>query len=270
MSNIKIYCIISIVIYIKTNIQLREYNTLKKYLKLIAANLCIVITAVVLYSPGLLCLRPGDESIFRAGMSIIAALALIAAFFAVNLCLLKEPSQKPVLAEDVLDLDNAKDILREYGSSRYLKSMANTASEQLDRILKSRQRLSGILEQKFTKGTMSWDKFNHVVLSAEASALQNVVSMANRMQLFDEKEYTRLQHYREDNIPDDIQEQQLLLYQKNFDDIKSMIALNENILLKLNTLTMEVSSASNEKNTDLNDDLLKEIEKLIGETKYYQ
>ena len=243
---------------------------MKKYLKLIAANLCIVVAAVILYSPGLLYLRVTDYSIFRAGMSIIALLALISIFFAVNIRFLKEPSQRPVLPEDVQNLENAKEILKYYNSSKFLKSMASTASEQVDRIFKCRTRLSAILEQKFTKGTMSWDKFNNVVVSAESSAIKNVVSMANRMQLFDEKEFIKLQNYREDNIPDDIQEEQLRLYEKNFEDIKNMIALNEKILLKLNTLTMEVSSSSNEKNADLNDDLLKEIEKLIGETKYYQ
>lgn len=203
-------------------------------------------------------------------MSIIAALILIGLFFGINIKMLKEPTQRPVLPEDIVGLDEAKDILKSYNSSKYLKGMAATASEQVDRILKCRMRLSGILDQKFTKGTMSWDKFNNAALSAENSAIKNVVAMTNRMQLFDDKEYARLQHYREDNIPDDIQEEQLLLYKKNFDDIKSMIALNEKILLKLNTLTMELSSSSSEKNADLNDDLLKEIEKLISETKYYQ
>lgn len=243
---------------------------MKKYLNLIAANLGIVVAAVFLYSPGLLCLRITDYSIFRAGMSIIAALALVSAFFLVNIKFLKTPAQRPVLPEDVVDLENAKDILKSCGSSKYLRGMAATAAEQADRILKCRTRLSGILEQKFTRGTMSWDKFNNVVLAAETSAIQNIAAMAGRMQLFDEREYARLQHYREDDIPDDIQEQQLLLFQKNFDDILAMISLNEKILLKLNTLTMEISSSSSEKSMDLNDDLLNEIEKLIGETKYYQ
>ncbi len=243
---------------------------MKKYIKLIVANLCIVVAAVILYSPGLLCLRITDYSIFRAGMSVIGLLALISGFFFVNISFLKKPQQKPVLTEDVLDLEKAKDILKSCGGSKYLKSMAVTACEQVDRILRSRERLSGILEQKFVKGTMSWDKFHGVVLAAEDSAMKNVVAMANRMQLFDEKEYIRLQNYREDNIPDDIQEEQLHLYQKNFEDMKALIALNEKILLKMNSLTMEVSSSSNEKEENRNGDLLKEIEKLIDETKYYQ
>lgn len=243
---------------------------MKKYIKLITANLCIAAAAVILYSPGLLCLRITDASIFRAGMSVIGLLGLISLFFLINVRLLRKPQQQPVLAEDILDLEQTKDILKKYGESRYLKNIAATACEQVDRIIRSRERLSGILEQKFVKGTMSWDKFNSVALAAEASAMKNIVAMANRMQLFDEKEYTRLLHYREDNIPDDIQEEQRQLYQKNFENMNALIGLNEKILLKLNSLTMEVSAASNEEEAGRNENLLKEIEKLIEETKYYQ
>ena len=243
---------------------------MNKYIKLIAANLCIAILAVILYSPGLICLRISDYSIFRAGMSIIAALALIGAFFFINLRLLKEPDPKPVTLKDVPDLDRAKDILKSHWDSKYFGSMARTASEQLDRIFKCRRRLSDLLDQKFTKGTMSWDKFNSVAEAAETAAIKNVVAMANRMRLFDEKEYARLQHYREDDIPDDIQEEQLKLYQKNSDNVRSTISLNEKILLKLDALAMEVSSSASGEDADLNNDLLNEIGKLIDETKYYQ
>lgn len=243
---------------------------MKKIIKLIIVNLGIAATAVILYSPGLVALRLSDYSIFRAGMSIIAALALTAVFFLANIKLLKGPDQSPVTPEDITDLEKAKDILRDHLGGRYFGSMARTASEQLDRIFKCRQRLSGILEQKFSRGSMSWDKFDSVAMAAETSAIKNVVAMANRMRLFDEKEYARLQHYREDDIPDDIQEEQLRLYQKNFDNIRSTIALNEKILLKLDALTMEISSLTSGDDASLNHELIHEIEKLIDETKYYQ
>ncbi|MCI8640112.1 MAG: hypothetical protein HFG41_13490 [Coprococcus sp.] len=242
----------------------------KKILKLAAVNLAIVIVAVILYSPGLVCLRITDYSIFRAGMSVIAALALVGLFFAANIYILKEPKKKPIEIEKITDLDKAKSILKSYGNSRFFGNFSRTASGQLDRILKCRNRLSGILEQKFAEGTMSWDKFNSVALAAESSAIRNVVAMANRMQLFDEAEYAKLQHYREDDIPDDIQEEQIRLYQKNFDAVKSTIALNEKILLKLDALSMELATSEAGSNEELNSDLLGEIEKLIDETKYYQ
>ena len=241
---------------------------MNKYLKLIAANLCIVVAAVLLYSPGLVDLRISDYSIFRAGMSIIAALFLIFLFFLINIRLLKEPERKPVTLEDVPDLEKAKAILRAHCGSRYFGSMARTASEQLDRIVSCRQRLSDILDQRFTKGTISWDKFESAAEAAEASAIKNVVSMANRMRLFDEKEYARLQHYQEDDIPDEIQKEQLGLYQKNFEHIRAAIALNEKILLKLDALAMEISSSDD--GADLDHALIGELERLIDETKYYQ
>lgn len=242
---------------------------MKRYLKLAAADLCIAASAVVLYSPGLVNLRLSDYSIFRAGMSIIAAVILITLFFVINIRLLKEPEQKPIMLEDVPDLERAKDILQDYCKGRYFGSLAKTASEQLDRILKCRQRLSVILEQKFTRGTMSWDKFNSTVSAAESSAIKNVVAMANRMCIFDKKEYARLQNYREDDIPDDIQEEQLRLYQKNLEAIRWTIALNEKILLKLDALAMEISSSAFRSDADWNHELVSEIERLIEETRYY-
>ena len=242
---------------------------MKRYLKLAAADLCIAASAVVLYSPGLVNLRLSDYSIFRAGMSIIAAVILITLFFVINIRLLKEPEQKPIMLEDVPDLERAKDILQDYCKGRYFGSLAKTASEQLDRILKCRQRLSVILEQKFTRGTMSWDKFNSTVSAAESSAIKNVVAMANRMCVFDEKEYARLQNYREDDIPDDIQEEQLRLYQKNLEAIRWTIALNEKILLKLDALAMEISSSASRSDADWNHELVSEIERLTEETRYY-
>lgn len=242
---------------------------MKRYLKLAAADLCIAASAVVLYSPGLVNLRLSDYSIFRAGMSIIAAVILITLFFVINIRLLKEPEQKPIMLEDVPDLERAKDILQDYCKGRYFGSLAKTASEQLDRILKCRQRLSVILEQKFTRGTMSWDKFNSTVSAAESSAIKNVVAMANRMCIFDEKEYARLQNYREDDIPDDIQEEQLRLYQKNLEAIRWTIALNEKILLKLDALAMELSSSASRSDADWNHELVSEIERLTEETRYY-
>ncbi|MCI9100909.1 MAG: hypothetical protein HFH58_13870 [Lachnospiraceae bacterium] len=242
---------------------------MKRYLKLAAADLCIAASAVVLYSPGLVNLRLSDYSIFRAGMSIIAAVILITLFFVINIRLLKEPEQKPIMLEDVPDLERAKDILQDYCKGRYFGSLAKTASEQLDRILKCRQRLSVILEQKFTRGTMSWDKFNSTVSAAESSAIKNVVAMANRMCVFDEKEYAKLQNYREDDIPDDIQEEQLRLYQKNLEAIRWTIALNEKILLKLDALAMELSSSASRSDADWNHELVSEIERLTEETRYY-
>ncbi len=243
---------------------------MKKYIKLIAADVAIAVIAIILYSPGLVNLRPGDASIFRAGMSIIAGLALAGSFFFINLRVLFKPKPALVGADEVSSLDKAKSILGGHVDSKYFGSYAKTASGQLDRILKSQKKLSDLLDRKFTKGTMSYDKFFAIVKDAENSTIKNVVVMANRMSIFDEEEYNRLQHYKEDDIPDDIQEEQLKLYKDNFDAVKSVIALNEKLLLKLDALAIELSSFEVSETQEMNSDILVEIEKLIEETKYYQ
>ena len=203
-------------------------------------------------------------------MSIIAGLALVAGFLFVNIRSLSKPRQTLVSKDEVTSLEDAKAILSRHLDSRYFGSIAKTAVGQLERVIKSRQKLSDLLERKFTVGTMSWEKFYSIVKAAEDSAIKNVVTMANRMSIFDENEYTRLQHYKEDDIPDDIQEEQLKLYQDNYNAVKSVIALNEKILLKLDALAIELSSFEINENEEMNSEILDEIEKLIEETKYYQ
>ena len=60
------------------------------------------------------------------------------------------------------------------------------------------------------------------------------------------------------------------LYQDNYESVKSVIALNERILLKLDALAIELSSFETSENEEMNSEILVEIEKLIEETKYYQ
>lgn len=242
---------------------------MKKYMKIFGINVGIGAVAIVLYSPGLLALRVTDYSIFRAGMSIIAGVILAAVFLYVNVRFLRGPKPGRVDVKEISDIESAKRVLRQYHDGKYFGQTARTVSEQMDRIVKCGKRLSGVLEQKFEKGTMSWEKFNSVVESAENSAIQNAVTMANRMQMFDEREYSRLQHYRQDDIPDDIQEEQIRLYQKNLDNIRSAITLNERLLLKLDTLALEVSGSSTGTAEGENQILLGEIEQLTKEIKYY-
>lgn len=243
---------------------------MKKYMKLFIADIAIAITAVVLYSPGLIALRVTDLSIFRAGMSILAGLGLLCLFLYLNIRALREPKAVHIEVDEVRDLDKAKAILKSHTDSKYFGSIARTASGQLDRVLKAQKRLADIISRKFGQGTMSWDKFQSIVSAAEESAVKNVVVMSNRMSIFDEAEFERLRHYKEDDIPDDIQEEQLKLYHENFESTKAILALNEKILLKLDALTIELSSFETSANEETNSEILDEIEKLTQDAKYYQ
>ena len=242
---------------------------MKDKYKIIILNILIVAIAVLCYSPGFLNLRPTDDSIFRAGMSVMAFLGLGFALVYGNLELMKEKKiPKLSTAKEDINLSEVEKILKNYFGGRYVGDTAKAADEQLQRLLRAFGRTDELIGARFDKGSMSWEKYHSVVEAAKITSLQNIVSMANRMQMFDEKEYSRLIHYKEDLIPDDVQEQQLALYEKNMETIKNGIAANEKLLLKMDTLSLELSDIKEEYAPG--DALLEEIERLTNEVKLYQ
>lgn len=241
---------------------------MKRNIKLFLLNFIIVVVAIVCYSPGFINLRLSDESIFRAGMSIMVALGLIFALTYGNYQLLKEKTIPKISKTDVLNIEQAEGLLKSYFGGRYMGETAKAADEQLHRMLKSFKRAEDLINERFDKGSLSWEKYNSAVEVAQSTALQNIVTMANRMQMFDENEYRRLSKYKDDLIPDDVQEQQLALYNKNMENIRNGIALNEKLLLKMDTLSLELSDIKGEYKPG--DALLEEIERLTNEVKLYQ
>ena len=223
--------------------------------------------AILTYSPGFLYLRPSDESIFRAGMSSIVFLALAFAFCYGNLTLLKTKEKVTYTKENIKDMREAQSILSSYKNGEYFGEIATTAINQISRLETSTQRAKLEIGNKFERGSLSWQKYYGAVEEANSIALDNVISLANRIQFFNEDEYSRLKKYKYDSIPDDIQSQQLDLYNANMKLIESAVAVNERLILGLDTLSIELSKPGEieEQNTNL----LSDIKKLTDEVKYY-
>ena len=235
--------------------------------KIIGLNLGIIIAAVIAYSPGFLNLRPSDESILRAGFSILIAIGLIILFIHGNMSLLKEPEKIKYTKENLKSLNDAKNILQSYRSGKHFGPVANTVITQINRLEKSVYRSKTEINSRFERGSLSWQKYYEAVEEANEMALENAISLTNRIQMFDEDEYSRLLNYESDNIPDNIQRQQLDLYDQNMKLVNSAITVNENLILGLDKLTTELSMPGEieEHNTSL----LSDIKKLTDEVKYY-
>ena len=235
--------------------------------KIIGLNIAIILTAVIAYSPGFFNLRPSDESIFRAGMSILIAIALIVAFCYGNMSLLKEPEKIKYTKENLRSLNEAKNILLSYKNGKHFGPTASTVITQIERLEKSVMRSKTEINSKFERGSLSWQKYHGAVEEASEIALENAISLTNRIQMFDENEYTRLLNYEKDNIPDNIQAQQLDLYKQNMNLVNSAISVNENLILVLDKLTTELSMPWEIE--EHNNSLLSDIKKLTDEVKYY-
>ncbi len=244
-------------------------NTMKQNIrKLILLNFIIIATMVICYSEGFLHLRPQDESILRAGMSIFMGIAGVFAFFYGNYKILNSPSHKLYTPETLLDLSHARSLLSSFHGGKYFGRLADTAVKQMARLERTMDRTDQSIALKFEPGSMAYDRYYSTIHTARQTAIRNCVKMANRMQLFNEKEYAQLEHYKEDDIPDDIQEKQIALYQKNIQQVKESIAANENLILALDTMSLELA-ASEQADNKKNDALLSEIEKLTDQVKLY-
>ena len=115
---------------------------------------------------------------------------------------------------------------------------------------------------------MSAFRYTGAVNAAENAAVENMKTMALRMSVFSDAEYARLLNYKNDDIPDDIQEQQLALYDKSLSFIRRSIAVSETLILKLDTLAFEMSDAAAQSDEETGA-LLDEITALTNELKFY-
>ena len=167
--------------------------------------------------------------------------------------------------KSVNSMKDAERVMKSYVSGKYFGKTAETVLNQLYRIQKSTARLNIMLNQKFETGSLSWQRYQGIIDEAEKTINQTICLMANRMMLFDEEEYRQLLHFKEDQIPDDIQEERLSLYRENLEKIESAVAVNERILLQFDKLTSGLALQENK-----NDELLEKIQKLTEEIKYYQ
>lgn len=239
----------------------------KKWI-LLAFGIVEAIIAVVCFSRGLLDLWNTNGNAIKILIPIGILIVLIAGYILVSIWYLREPKQVMMDENESHSYSELQNVLRNYTNGKYFGKIAKTVMEQLERLNTSCERTKEAITKRFDKASLSYEKYYSIVDVAEKTANQNVVAMTNRMKFFDEEEYARLENYRNDNIPDDIQEKQIALYKENQAKIEGAIAVNENLILKMDTLSMELAKISNSSEADM-EAMLGEIEELTKEVKYY-
>ena len=238
------------------------------YIKMILLNLAIIAGAILFYSEGFLGLRPWDASILKAGFSILCGLGLGTALVGGNYKLIKSAGQTPPVP--LLESpEQAENVIKKYFHSDYVGNLARTAIAQQRRLHTSADRAKQAVDEKLQAGSMSAERYNAVIDAAMTTAGENLRSIAKRLSMFDDAEYKRLRSNGDVNIPEDIRAKQLELYNRNLDFIRQSIALNEKMILQMDTLTMEISDSFSRHEDDA-DALLDEISKLTDELRYYK
>lgn len=241
----------------------------KKLIKYLIKTGVIAGVAVAAYSPGLIALSLFDASIFRAGMSIITGVALTAGFgISTAQYFLPEKTHIKLLTTKI-DVTALSEKLRAHEEDAYMGKLAAQALTQVDRLNKSIERAEFEIARKFDKSTITYQNFYSSVTAASNCAFENLNSFSNRLQLYSDEEYINLQHYKEDDIPDDIQEQQIEIIEKNLKLGKDALAANEQLILGLDKLAMELADSNVKSSEEENSELLNNIKELTNTVKYY-
>ena len=237
---------------------------MKRYARLLATYILIAVAVVMLYAPWALALRPWDFDILRAGMSIVAGIALAGTFGTVTYLTLKDPDVKLLEPSSILDDDQVVPVLQEYVDTPYVGGIAADAIEQVQSAERKKGRLHKVIGIQFAEGSLSWDRFTTLVDTAERTVLRNSALIANNVQSFDREGYAKEKSRRSGSGD------QLALYDESLSRMREIIGANERVLLEMGKLELELSKLESDDTLQDNSQTVEELQALIDETRYYR
>ena len=243
---------------------------INKSIKYFVKTGAIGIAAIVLYSSGLLGLRPTDTSILRAGSSIVMGVILAGAFgLSTHQLLLPDKKHIKTLTAN-LDVTKLNEKLKEHIGEKYMGDLASQALSQVDRLNRSVERAEYEIGNKFEKSSLTYQQYYASVIEAVDCAFTNLEKFSKRLDTFKNDEVVELKNnYLYDNIPDEIQERQISLMDKNYDIGKEALRANEELIVGLDELAIELATANIDVDSKANEERLERIKKLTENIKYY-
>ena len=249
---------------------------MNKYVKLVVTYVAVAVVIVILYSPGLLALRPTDPGILRPGLAIICAVLLLALLIWRTWVTLKADKYEYLVAGQSDSSAKITNILSRYTSNSITGQAAKNGISELESAQRKRHNLENVIDSKFSKGSLSYEKFIGAVDAAVSTIEKNTALLANRMQAFDDVEYRQLAmqinsgRYKLDNIPDHIQEEKARIYAQQMNEMNSIINANESLLLELDKFSAELSQLDANEANENNESILDELKQLTQEAQYYR
>lgn len=171
--------------------------------------------------------------------------------------------------------DSIARILRKYAATDVVGVYAKAALDALERENTKNASFNGVLDSKFTKGSISWEKFASAASGTHEAVVRNCAMLANRVQSFDYANYRAIERlyrrapWKHDALPTPAQAEQRRLYQQQIGDMNALITSNDNLLVELDKLAAELSRLDSIDTSDGSTRMLEEIRTLIDETKYY-
>lgn len=229
----------------------------------------IGIAAGILYSPGLIALSVFDASIFKATLAVVLGIVLVAGLAHSTFQYFRPDKKQIKTVNASLDVTELTKKLTEHIYDDYMGDLAKQAVTQVDRLNKTIKKVEFEIGEKFVPNTMTYKNFYSSVDVAGDYAFKNLSNFVTRLRLYDDQDYAMIKTYKHDAIPDNIQEEQIELIKQNKQLAADALNANEQLIIGLEKLAMKLADSNFEAESDKNDELLENINKLTETIKYY-
>ena len=172
--------------------------------------------------------------------------------------------------------ESIANVLKRYTRADVVGKRASAALAALDNEKRKSAAFHAVLEKKFQRGSLSWDKFAVAADLSHDAILRNCAALANRVQVFDRAGYRKkeLGHRsstwrKDDALLDPAAAEKQRVLQEGLDEMDALLASNDRLLTELDKLTFELGKLTDADATADGDHIVEEIRTLIDETKYY-
>lgn len=242
-----------------------------KIVKIVILNFGIAAVNIILFSPGLLHLALGGESILGTALRVTAVFMSIMIFIYGNYRLLTV-KEKIIQVSKLETKEDCIFALRQsYGKKTFEKDIY-IILEQIERQQKKKEAINEVLLQRFSSTEMSYSKFRAAIDDVEKIFYVNIKSIINKLNAFDEEEYRSfLKENGQNELSVQLMNTKMKIYDEYISFVKNSIEDNEQIILKLDMLLLELSRFNSLEDGEIEKmNAMVEIDELIDKTKLYR
>lgn len=188
---------------------------------------------------------------------------------------LKGSQKKSLPAYSLLDVDgnlSQKDVLKvvsPYADDEALGTYAQSVIDIFNKADLRRKGIYSLMEQEFSKESLTWDKFSGPVDGGFDAIVRNAAQIANRMQAFDSAEYLRMDRIERAGgyDPQSNEVSRLEVMRATLKEMDELQARNEELLGELERLQAELTKLTG--SSIDNNEALEEIQRLSEDAKFY-
>ncbi|MDO5558430.1 MAG: hypothetical protein Q4F95_02405 [Oscillospiraceae bacterium] len=244
----------------------------KRIAELAGLNGGIAAANIIAFSKGLLGLSLFSGNIVTTALSLTTLGMSTLAFFYGNYKIITSPEKIAVYKEEnLIEEQDYVQALKDNQGKKIFSEDIELVISQIGRLKQKNQMLQTLLEQEFSSAEMSYARFMQIISSVVDLFYSDVRSIINRLIIFDYSEYTNVKSGKLRGLTQEQTQAKLKIFDEHVDYIHNKIDKNENILLKLDSLLLEVSKLDDVTESEIEKlEAIKNLNDLIEQTKLYK